>query len=53
MERTDILALMGELKLYGMRAAWPEGRIVWGVNAPGTGVNVLRGIRRRTAATRL
>ena len=46
MERTDILALMGELKLYGMRAAWPEGRIAWGVNAPGTGVNVLRGIRR-------
>ena len=24
----------------------PEGRIAWGVNAPGTGVNVLRGIRR-------
>ena len=23
MERTDILALMGELKLYGMRAALP------------------------------
>ena len=32
MERTDILTLMGELKLYGMRAAWPEGRIAWGVN---------------------
>ena len=24
MERTDILALMGELKLYGMRAAYDE-----------------------------
>jgi hypothetical protein len=24
----------------------PEGRIAWGVNAPQTGVNVLRGIRR-------
>jgi len=24
----------------------PEGPIAWGVNAPGTGVNVLRGIRR-------
>lgn len=24
----------------------PEGRIAWGVNAFGTGVNVLRGIRR-------
>ena len=24
----------------------PEGRIAWGVNAPETGVNILRGIRR-------
>jgi hypothetical protein len=24
MERTDILALMGELKLYGMRSAYDE-----------------------------
>ncbi len=24
MERTDILALMGELKLYGMRASYDE-----------------------------
>ena len=26
--------------------ARPEGRIAWGVNAPETGVNILRGIRR-------
>ena len=24
----------------------PEGRIAWGVNAPETDVNILRGIRR-------
>ena len=28
----------------------PEGRIAWGVNAPETGVNILRGIRRPDGA---
>ena len=36
MERTDILALMGELKLYGMRAAYDE------VMASGSSVSTSR-----------
>ena len=28
----------------------PQGRIAWGVNAPQTGVNILRGVRRPDGA---